>query len=96
MITVIEPNGTIHRAATQAKLEELQRLVQGWIEPLAGPAMYDGETALYLGNEEALLRDLPVNPIATRMLRGFSALHPSGFRGNLIILTGKDREDFTS
>lgn len=53
--------------APRPTLEQLQKAVAGYIEPVR--VRYMGRVREGYANEEGLLEGLPVNPIATRMFR---------------------------
>jgi hypothetical protein len=72
----------LDRADQKPTLEEAQAFVGGYVEvlPNHGPLRYD-EVAQILGNEEAYIHHLPVNPVASKYA-GYE------IRGNVLILRG--------
>lgn len=68
-IAIIKADGTItwkERAAAQIKLDELQRIVGGYIERVPMPDDFPGDV---WANEEGLLEGLPLNKTFSTMMR---------------------------
>ena len=70
----------LDRADQKPTLEYAQAFVEGPVEilPHLGPTRYD-EAVQILGNEEAFIHHLPVNPVASKFA-GYE------IRGNVLIL----------
>lgn len=64
---IIKPDGTIERSTLDkpATLEQLQKAVDGYIEPVR--VRFEGKVRRAFVNEEGLLRGLPLNRTASKM-----------------------------
>lgn len=83
-IVVVYPNGTTTEedyAGEEPTLESLQGHVSGWIEAIPGMVRYGDRLCVAYVNEEGLLRELPFNPAASRLVRGAHRIV-----GNMVIV----------
>lgn len=91
MIYLIHPDGRredIHMDG-EPTLGQLQEWVGGYIQHL--PAVYEGERADFIMNEEGKLLELAPNPTATEILHAIGG-HPLDYiAGTAVILTGHNR-----
>lgn len=89
MITFIITNGPpadIDGLPGEMDLEDLQKLVDGYIEVVALP---NGDQLVV--NEEGKLKGLPVNPVATALFREAFPDIPDVIVGRAVLLTGRNR-----
>ena len=92
MKTLIRPNGTTDPISGPVTLKHAQLLVDGYIEFVALKDEYAAKRMQLIVNEEGLLKDLPVNLVATEYINP-NTLCMGGIRGNAILLTDDDRMD---
>jgi hypothetical protein len=87
-LVVIKTDGTVEEVKQDKKpsLEQLQKIVGGYIEPVHG-IKYEGRTGTMIVNEEGKMNNLPVNREATNLF--ISSFGPRDvIVGNVAILLG--------
>ena len=87
---VIYPNGQTTEedySGDEPPLESLQAHVQGYIEAIPGMVRYKDQLCVAYVNEEGLLRDLPVNHYASRLVR-----HDYRIVGNMVVIVPNPEE----
>lgn len=80
---IIKPDGTKEDINRKMTLEEMQKAVGGYIE-LCPTKPGSGRRVLVV-NEEGLLKDLPVNPEATKLANPGTWIQLPGLRGNVLV-----------
>lgn len=80
-------NGEVHitcpQNSTSYSLEEMQGIVEGWIEPIYS---YKSNEVLVV-NEEGMLKGLPINKKATEWFRKNDAFGKGFIYGNALLTT---------
>lgn len=87
---LIEWSGATRELEKSPTLQEAQKLIGGYVEPIN--FRHGKVTGQMLVNEDGLRLQLKPNSVATQLATGFANIYPgAGIVGNVIILTGKKR-----
>lgn len=93
MIVIMYTDGSqaIWEVPKPPTLEEMQKLVAGYVELITPGAAWDGQQAEVYCNEEGKLKNMPVNALATKYIRTQIPAFWDVLVGDVVLLVGDAR-----